>query len=82
MYTGNYIMFTSRKYPGRNIQICVAGWTNDNCPDENQLFDLGKKMQEDISNVHGKNYRNIRIIDLYKATGGASDWLVRGYIHS
>ena len=36
-------------------------------------------MQEDISNVHGKNYRNIRIIDLYKATGGASDWLVYGY---
>ena len=55
--------------------VCVTGWTTTRCPDEEQLKALGDTMSENIKAVHGKSYTNQRIIDLYKATGGASDWL-------
>ena len=53
-----------------------TGWTTNDCPDEVRLKELGEEMKNAISAVHGMEYRNIRIVDLYKATGGASDWLV------
>lgn len=53
-----------------------TGWTTNACPDEAQLKALGDKMREDILAVHGMDYTNQRIVDLYKATGGASDWSV------
>ncbi len=54
--------------------MSVIGWTETRCPDETYLTSISNNMRDAIKTVHDKEYTPQRIIDLYKATGGASDW--------
>ena len=56
------------------ILFAWLGWTTEDCPDEEQLKELGGMMSEDIFSVEGKRYVSQKKIDLYKTTGTASDW--------
>ncbi|KAJ3412193.1 hypothetical protein HDV05_001103 [Chytridiales sp. JEL 0842] len=50
------------------------GWTYDNAPDEALLKEVGDGIRDVIEATSGKKYQSIREIDLYKASGTASDW--------
>ncbi|KAJ3043018.1 hypothetical protein HDV00_005925 [Rhizophlyctis rosea] len=50
------------------------GWTRKDAPDEKLLKEAGDGMRERIKSVHGKKYVSEREIDLYAASGTASDW--------
>lgn len=54
----------------------ATGWTTADSPDEEQLKELGDKMNKAINAVHGKSYTSLKSIELYKTTGTASDWSV------
>lgn len=44
-------------------------------PDEVRLRDLGAAMQQAIRSSSGREYRNIRSVELYITTGSAGDWM-------
>jgi hypothetical protein len=50
------------------------GWTYNDAPDEKFLKKAGDGIRDEIKKVHGKKYTSEREIDLYKASGTASDW--------
>ncbi|KAJ3055108.1 hypothetical protein HK097_011483 [Rhizophlyctis rosea] len=50
------------------------GWTRKDAPDEHLLKQAGDGLRDRIKEVHGKKYVSEREIDLYAASGTASDW--------
>lgn len=54
--------------------INYIGWTENDPPDEPQMKQLGVDMATAIAAIHGKKYNPIRAIELYAASGTASDW--------
>ncbi|KAJ3229988.1 hypothetical protein HDU78_008697 [Chytriomyces hyalinus] len=50
------------------------GWTEDPAPDEKLLKKAGDDIRDTIKKVSGKKYVSEREIDLYAASGTASDW--------
>lgn len=54
--------------------MCLAGYTNTDCPDETRLRDLGDTMRDLILGVHGMSYTSQKSIGLYPTSGTASDW--------
>ncbi|KAJ3110427.1 hypothetical protein HDU96_006624 [Phlyctochytrium bullatum] len=50
------------------------GWTEDPAPDETLLKKVGDGIRDKIKGVHGKKYTSQREVDLYTASGTASDW--------
>mmetsp|Transcript_13867 Transcript_13867/g.34155 ORF Transcript_13867/g.34155 Transcript_13867/m.34155 type:complete len:447 (-) Transcript_13867:101-1441(-) len=50
------------------------GWTRADAKDETENRALGEQMKATIASVHGKDYKNIKSIDLYTTTGSAGDW--------
>jgi murein tripeptide amidase MpaA len=50
------------------------GWTNTLAPDEARFQRVGADMQRAIQQNGGRNYQNIRSIQLYVTTGTTSDW--------
>ncbi|KAJ3101455.1 hypothetical protein HDU97_001330 [Phlyctochytrium planicorne] len=56
------------------------GWTEDPAPDERLLKKAGDGIRDAIKATHGKKYTSQREIDLYAASGTASDWFYGGSI--
>ena len=50
------------------------GWTEERAPHEQQHRELGNGMRDLIRKTHGQGYTSERAVDLYVASGGASDW--------
>ncbi|KAJ3119358.1 hypothetical protein HK100_000351 [Physocladia obscura] len=50
------------------------GWTEERAPDEKHLKTAGDGIRDAIKRVSGKKYVSEREIDLYAASGTASDW--------
>ncbi|KAJ3199724.1 hypothetical protein HDU82_000200 [Entophlyctis luteolus] len=50
------------------------GWTQNPAPDEFHLKTAGDGIRDTIKKTSGKKYVSEREIDLYKASGTASDW--------
>jgi len=50
------------------------GWTDQNSPDDATFTTLGAQIQSAIQSSGEDQYVNERIVDLYVASGGASDW--------
>ncbi|KAJ3028002.1 UNVERIFIED_CONTAM: hypothetical protein HDU68_002684 [Siphonaria sp. JEL0065] len=56
------------------IHSFVTGWTTDDAPDEKLLKEVGDGIRDVIKKTSGKKYVSQREIDLYAASGTASDW--------
>jgi len=50
------------------------GYTNESCPDEEELKELGEGMSQAAYGVHHVKYTPERGIQLYTVSGAASDW--------
>jgi len=50
------------------------GWTDGTSPDDATFAQLGVQIQSAIQSKGENAYTNERIVDLYVASGGASDW--------
>ncbi|KAJ3300937.1 hypothetical protein HDU76_005955 [Blyttiomyces sp. JEL0837] len=50
------------------------GYSSSDAPDENLLRKAGDGIRDVIKTISGKKYVSQKTIDLYKATGAASDW--------
>ncbi|RKO93859.1 hypothetical protein BDK51DRAFT_32941 [Blyttiomyces helicus] len=61
-------------YHGPQLVLRPYGTTYDDAPDEKLLKEVGDGIRDLIKGVHGKTYVSQREIDLYAASGTASDW--------